>query len=218
TDRQDLLLANGSDTGRITLGRYQASAALRQGINLWRGTPKPATQEEGLRFTPSPIVPFLNLNTGLRATGTYYSSDDFQNNLIADVNLIGQFGHLSRNFGDYTRFRIGYARSFLGEESSPVLFDSTVDRNILSLGLNQQIYGPFIAGFQTSVNLSSDRDINTIYSLEYSRRTYGILLRYDASQSAGSIGFRLSNFSWVGDSNPFDTPRLRQVQGGVLEQ
>ncbi|MEM9087161.1 MAG: DUF3769 domain-containing protein [Cyanobacteria bacterium P01_F01_bin.53] len=218
TDRTDLLESRGSNTGRVTLGRFQASAALRQGFDLWRGESKPATQEEGLRFTPEPIVPSLNLSTGLRATGTYYSSSDFQNSLIADISLNGQLGHLSRNFGDYTRFNIGYSQSVFNGDDSPFLFDREVDRNVLSLGLTQQIYGPFIAGFQTALSFNADSDIDTSYILEYSRRTYGILLRYDASQQTGAIGFRLSNFSWIGDSDPFDTPRLRRVQSGVIEQ
>lgn len=210
TDRQDLLQEQGSDTGRITLGRYQASTALRQSFNLWQGKAKPATQDEGLRFTPEPLVPFLNLNTGLRATGTYYSSNDFQNNLSAEISLEGQLGHLARNFGDYTRFKVGYEQSFIRGDDSPFQFDREVDRNILSLGLTQQIYGPFLAGVQTRLSLNENRDISTIYTLEYSRRTYGVLLRYDASQNGGSIGFRLSNFSWMGEANPFDTPRTRR--------
>jgi hypothetical protein len=207
-----------AESGRATLGRFQASAALRKNFTLWRGEPRPPTQTEGLRFTPEPVVPYLALTTGLRATGTYYSSGDFQDNLVAEVGLESQLGHFSRNFGDYTRFNIGYSQSFIGGANSPFLFDREVDRNILSLGLTQQIYGPFLAGFQTSLSFNENRAINTFYTLEYSRRTYGILLRYDSSQNTGSIGFRLSNFSWLGDSDPFDTPRVRAVEGGVIEQ
>lgn len=218
SDRADLLAASGSDTGRVTLGRYQGSAALRQSFNLWRGQPAPATQFAGLRYTPAPVVPYLNLNAGLRVTGTYYSSGDLQDSLIAEIGIDGQVGQFARSFGDYTRFNISYAQSFIGGADSPFLFDREVDRNILSFGITQQVYGPFLFGFQTAISLSEAADINSIYTLEYSRRTYGILLRYDAAQSAGSIGFRLSNFSWIGDTNPFDTPRLRQVEGGVIEQ
>ncbi len=217
SDRQDLLIARGSDTGRITAARYQGSVALGRGFNLWRGEPKPPTSSEGLRFTPRPIVPYLNLNTGVRTTLTSYSTGDAQNSFIADIGLEAQLGHLSRNFGDYTRLNVAYSQSFLGKAASPFLFDREVDRNVLTLGIVQQIYGPFLLGFQTALSFSERQAINNIYSLEYSRRTYGLLLRYDAVQNTGSIGFRLSNFRWIGDTNPFDTPRIRQVQGGVIE-
>ena len=214
SDRPELT----ADSGRATLGRFQASAALRKDFNLWRGQPRAATQNEGLRYTPEPVVPSLDLITGLRATGTYYSSGDFQDNLVAEIGIEGQFGHLVRNFGDYTRFKAGYSQSFIGGADSPFLFDREVDRNILTLGVAQQVYGPFIAGLETQLSLSENRAISTIYSLEYTRRTYGILLLYDTAQNTGSVGFRLSNFSWVGDTNPFDSPRIRRVRGGVIEQ
>ena len=134
------------------------------------------------------------------------------------MGIEGQIGHLSRNFGDYTRYSLSYSQSFIGDAESPFLFDREVDRNVVTLGLAQQIYGPFILGFETAFSLNGGRTIDTIYSLEYSRRTYGILLRYDDAQGAGSVGFRLSNFSWIGDTNPFDTPRTRRVQSGVIEQ
>ncbi len=217
TDRPELLAAQGSDTGRVTIGRYQGSVALRRGFSLWRGEPKLATQEQGLRFTPQPVVPYLNLGLGARTTFTQYTNGDSQNSLIADVGLEAQLGHFARNFGDYTRLNVGYSQSFIGEATSPFLFDREVDRNVLSLGITQQIYGPFLAGFQTALSFNGGRSISNIYSLEYSRRTYGLLLRYDTAQNVGSIGFRLSNFRWIGDTNPFDTPRIRQVRGGVIE-
>ena len=215
SDRAELASA---ESGRATLGRFQASASLQQNFNLWRGEPKPANQNEGLRFTPSPVIPYLDITSGLRTTGTYYTSGDFQNNLVAEIGLEGQLGHLSRNFGDYTRFNVGYSQSFIGGADSPFLFDREVDRNVISFGITQQIYGPFLAGFETAYSLSENRAINTVYSLEYSRRTYGLLVRFDTTQSTGSIGFRLSNFSWLGDTDPFDSPRFRQVEGGVIER
>ena len=217
TDREDLLADRNSETGRVTIGRYQGSVALSRGFNLWRGEPKPATQAQGLRYTPQPVVPYINLNTGLRTTFTYYGNGDSQDNLLADIGIDALFGHFARDFGDYTRLNIAYSQAFFGEANSPFLFDREVDRNVLSLGITQQIYGPFLAGFQTAISFNEGEPINTIYSLEYSRRTYGLLLRYDTTQNTGSIGFRLSNFRWIGDTNPFDTPRLRRVQGGVIE-
>ncbi|MEO1622298.1 MAG: DUF3769 domain-containing protein, partial [Cyanobacteria bacterium J06632_3] len=217
SDRADLLAARGSETGRVSLGRYQGSVALSRDFDLWRGEPITTGPYQGLRYTPEPVVPYLQLETGARVTSTYYSSGDNQNNLLARVGLEAQLGHFLRNFGDYTRLNLGYTQSFLGEANSPFLFDRTVDRNVLSMGITQQLYGPFLVGFETALSFDGGEPINTIYTLEYSRRTYGLLLRYDTTQNTGSIGFRLSNFNWIGDTNPFTTPRVRNVQGGVLE-
>ncbi|HEY9736087.1 MAG TPA: DUF3769 domain-containing protein [Trichocoleus sp.] len=205
TDRPDLLGA-GSASNLTSLFRFQGSVALNRAFLLWQGTGLPPTQTEGLRYSPRPVVPFLQLVTGVRGIATYYSSDDLQETLTANFRLEGQLGHFSRPFLDYTRFNIGYSKAFVGGATSPFLFDRNVDQNVLSGGLLQQIYGPFLAGFQTSLNLDTGRFIETDLVFEYSRRAYGFVFRYNPAQSSGFIGFRLSDFDWVGRTDDFDVP------------
>jgi Protein of unknown function (DUF3769) len=215
TDRADLLGLNPADT-LVSLGRFQGSAQLSQSFLLWQGKALPPTATEGLRYTPFPLTPQINLSTSLRGVATYYTNGDFQDTLAADVRLDFQFGHLSRPYWDYTRFNIGYYRALIGGDDSPFLFDRSVDRNVLSFGLTQQVYGPFLLGFQTAINLDSGEDVNTEYILEYSRRSYGIVLRYSPTQRTGAFGFRLSNFNWLGSGDPFDNEGTRQVEGGLV--
>ncbi|MEM9903831.1 MAG: DUF3769 domain-containing protein [Cyanobacteria bacterium P01_D01_bin.44] len=215
TDRSDLLGTSPTDD-LITLGRFQGSARLAQGWTLWRGKPLPATQTEGLRYTPTPIVPQASLRASLQGVATYYTSGDLQELLTGDIRIDAQFGHLSKPFFDYTRLNLGYSQRFVGEAESPFRFDRSVDRRILSFGLTQQIYGPLLLGFQTSINLDNNEAVNTEFIAEYSRRTYGILVRYSPTRETGSIGFRLSDFSWLGNSDPFDDPRIREVEDSVV--
>ncbi|EKV02406.1 organic solvent tolerance protein OstA [Leptolyngbya sp. PCC 7375] len=218
TDRTDLLGRPRGGEDLITLGRMQASARLRKGFNLWRGTPLPATPTEGLRYTPVPVVPFLNLNVNLLGVASYYTSGDFQEELSADVRLDGQIGHLSKNFFDYTRFNLGYSQDILSSDNSPFLFDRNVDRRVVSFGVLQQIFGPILLGFQTSININSGETVNTDFIFEYTRRTYGLVFRYSPTRETGSIGFRLSDFNWLGSGSPFDEPNIRQVDSGVVEE
>ncbi|MEO0459109.1 MAG: DUF3769 domain-containing protein, partial [Cyanobacteria bacterium P01_A01_bin.114] len=215
TDRRDLLGPSPADD-LVTLGRFQGAARLSQGFNLWRGKPLPATQTEGLRYTPTPIVPQVTLRGSLQGVATYYTSGDLQELLTGDIRLDAQFGHFSKPFFDYTRLNLGYTQRFIGGADSPFRFDRFVDQRVLSFGLTQQIYGPFLLGFQTSVNLENNEAVNTEFIAEYSRRTYGILVRYSPTRETGSIGFRLSDFSWLGNSDPFDDQRIRDVDSSVI--
>lgn len=217
TDRAELLDPLPRDNNRVSLGRFQGSARLSKGFNLWRGKALPATQTEGLRYSPIPLVPFLNVSVSLLGVGSYYTSGDFQEVLAGDVRLDGQFGHLSDNFFDYTRFNLGYYHAFLASENSPFLFDRNVDRSVVTFGVIQQIVGPFLLGFQASINLETNQRVNTEIIGEYSRRTHGLVVRYSPTQSTGSIGFRLSDFNWLGSGSPFDNPNIRQVEGSVVE-
>ncbi|MEG4023704.1 DUF3769 domain-containing protein [Microcoleus sp. S13C4] len=212
TDRADLL-EPVRENNRIDLGRSQLSFALSRGFNLWQGEPLPRTPTQGLRYTRTPVVPFLQLALGLRGVGTYYSSGDRQNSLAGSVGIQGQFGHFSRPFLDYTGFNVTYTQ--VGRDGiSPFLFDRLVDLRVLSFGLVQQVYKGFRVGFQSAINLESGDTISTNYTLEYSRRSYAIILRFNPERQVGSLTFRVSDFNWNGTPQPFSGD-ARTVEGGV---
>ncbi|MFH7243999.1 MAG: DUF3769 domain-containing protein [Spirulina sp.] len=209
TDQADLL-DPGVGVGLASLFRFQGAIDLSRSFSLWQGTAKPSTPTEGLRYSPRPVVPFLALVAGLRGVATYYTSNDLQETLDARITLVGQLGHFSRNYFDYTQFNLGLSSSFIGGDGSPFFFDRLVDQNTLSGGIVQQIYGPLLLGFQTSFNLDTGREIDTSFSVEYRRRTYGLVAQYSPTQETGFFGFRLSQFDWVGRPDPFDGEATNQ--------
>jgi hypothetical protein len=212
TDRPDLL-EPVRENNRIDLGRAQVSVALSRGFNLWQGEPLPRTPTQGLRYTRTPVVPFVQLVLGVRGVGTSYSSGDRQNSIAPSVGIQGQFGHFSRPFLDYTGFNVTYTQ--VGRDGiSPFLFDRLVDVRVLSFGLVQQVYGGFRVGFQSAINLESREAISTNYTVEYSRRSYAIILRFNPERQVGSLTFRISDFNWNGTPEPFSGD-VRTVEGGV---
>ncbi|MBV6627242.1 MAG: DUF3769 domain-containing protein [Rivularia sp. (in: Bacteria)] len=219
TDRADLLDINRSNN-RVSLGRFQASASIGGGINLWQGKPLPATRTEGLKYTSNPVVPYVQFFGNVTGTGSFYSNGDSQNTLIGTVGLQGQFGNFSKKFLDYTGFNISYSQG-TNDGLSPFLFDRYADREVLSAGITQQLYGPFRLGFQTTINLDTSERTSTDYILEYSRRTYGISLRYNPVLELGGISFRINDFNWSGGTDPFsgdDAGGVKPVVGGVEQR
>ncbi|MEH2091373.1 DUF3769 domain-containing protein [Nostoc sp.] len=213
TDRQDLL-EPVRENDRISLGRLQGSATLSRGLLLWQGKPLPPTATEGLRYTATPVVPYLQAIASLTGTTSYYSNGDNQSTLIGTIGLQGQIGHFSRPFFDYTAFNISYSQG-LNNGLSPFLFDRSVDNTVLTAGISQQIYGPVRLGFQTSVNLDTGKESSTDYILEYSRRTYGITLRYNPVLELGGFSIRISDFNWGGGTDPFS--EIKPVVNGVQQ-
>ncbi|NJK55791.1 MAG: DUF3769 domain-containing protein [Pleurocapsa sp. SU_5_0] len=213
TDRTDLLAVDRTND-RINLTRYQGAAFLDKKFSLWTGKALPSTKEQGLRYTPVPIVPYLNLFTQVSGVGSFYSNSDSQLSLEGKIGIEGQVGHFSRNWLDYTGFQFSYSQNLRGDES-PFLFDRLVDRQILSLNLTQQIYGPIRVGYQTSIDLG-DRDvISSDYILEYSRRTHNIILRYNPVLEIGSFSLQISDFNWQGNPQPFENEGITPVIQGV---
>lgn len=216
TDRLELL-EPVRENNRVSLSRFQGTAALSRGFLLWQGRPLPSTATEGLRYTPVPVVPYLLLFAGLTGTSSFYSNGDTQTLLSGTVGLQGQLGHFSRPLLDYTSFNISYSQGIING-LSPFLFDRTADTRVLGAGLTQQIYGPFRVGVQTYVNLDTSEQISTDYVVEYSRRTYGVTLRYNPALELGSLSLRISDFNWNGGSDPFSDSEIRPVLGGVRQE
>ncbi|WP_009631694.1 DUF3769 domain-containing protein [Synechocystis sp. PCC 7509] len=215
SDRSDLL-ASQRDSDRISLSRLQASVALNRGFTLWQGQALAATPTEGLRYTPAPVIPYVSLATGLKGVSSLYSSGDSQNTITGTIGIQGQFGHFSREFFDYTGFKINFSQD-IRSGLSPFLFDRAVDNKVLELGFVQQIYGPFRFGIQAALNLDTGENISTDYILEYSRRTYGVALRYNPVLELGSLSLRISDFNWNGGSNLFSDSEVQPVLNGVRQ-
>ena len=213
TDRQDLIQENQGDD-IVNLYRYQGAASLNRSFYLWQGKALPATPSQGLRFSSTPVLPFLQLDVGITGVTSFYSNDDNQSSLTFSLGVQGQIGHFSRSYLDYTGFSFRYSQGIRGNES-PFLFDRFVDTRTLSLGITQQIYGPFRFGVQTAFNVDNGNEISTDYVLEYSRRTYNILLRYNPVLQLGSLNLRVSDFNWLGTPEPFEGSGIRPVVQGV---
>jgi hypothetical protein len=214
TDRLDLL-ETIRPNDRISLSRFQGSLALSRGFNLWRGQPLPATPTQGLRYTPTPLVPYVDLALGVTGTTSFYGNRDFQRTINGSISLRGQFGHSVKNTLDYTAFNLTYSNGALGG-SSPFLFDRAADTQVLFAGITQQVYGPWRVGFQTAWNLDTRREISTDYLIEYSRRTHSVLLRYNPVQQLGSISLRISDFNWTGGSEVFGGSGVRSINSGIV--
>ena len=213
TDRLDLLEPI-RENDRVSLGRYQGVVNLSKGFLLWQGEGLPPTPTEGLRYTPAPVVPYLALNTSLTGVASAYSNGDSQESLSGTIGLVGQIGHFSKPFLDYTGFNISYSQ-VVRSGLSPFLFDRDADTSVLSGGITQQIYGPFRAGFQTSISLDNNEQISTDYFVEYSRRSYNVLLRFNPVLGLGSLSLRINDFNWTGNPDSFSGTGVRPVVQGV---
>jgi Protein of unknown function (DUF3769) len=201
TDRANLLDPNRTNN-LVTLTRYQATGNLTRSFRLWEGTGLPADNKETFNYSPVPVVPYFQVNTGIIGSVAGYSSGDNISSIGYNIGIEGQIGNFSRSSFDYTGFNLNYFQRFRPTES-PFLFDRIVDSRILSAGILQQVSGPFRLGIQASINLDTGKEISADYYLEYSRRTYNAVLRYNPTLSLITIGFRLNDFNWDGVSPGF---------------
>ncbi|MDJ0659658.1 MAG: DUF3769 domain-containing protein [Crocosphaera sp.] len=213
TDRPSLI-GPESDDRRVSLARVQGAASLNKPFLLWYGQALPPTPEEGLKYTSTPVLPYLVLSTGVTGVTSVYGNGDSQPSISGTIGLSGQIGNFSRPFLDYTGFNISFSQALRGDPS-PFFFDRYADLKTLNWGITQQLYGPVRVGVQSAYNIDTEEEINTDLFIEYSRRTYSILLRYNTVLKVGSISLRISDFNWGGNPGPFDGTGIRPVIQGV---
>ena len=79
----------------------------------------------------------------------------------------------------------------------------------------RQVYGPIRIGIQSSFSFDANEEISTDYFIEYSRRPYDLLLRYNPILQVGSFNLRISDFNWSGNPGPFEGTGIRPVIQGV---
>ncbi|MBC6479216.1 MAG: DUF3769 domain-containing protein [Hormoscilla sp. GM7CHS1pb] len=63
--------------------------------------------------------------------------------------------------------------------------------------------------------MDNSEGLSTDYTLEYSRRTYGMSLRYNPVLGLGAFNFRISDFSSTGSTESFSESQVRSGDGDV---
>ncbi|MBW4551215.1 MAG: DUF3769 domain-containing protein [Aphanocapsa sp. GSE-SYN-MK-11-07L] len=200
---------------RESLGRFQGTVNIGRGFTLWQGKALPPTQTEGLRYTPTPVTPYVQLFTGIQGVSTGYTSGDTQQAIIGAIGIQGQIGQFSKPMWDYTGFNVSFYQAF-NSGVSPFLFDRIVDFQVVTLSFLQQIYGPVRAGVQGSLNVQTGALYDTNIIVEYSRRTYGVVFRYSPDREIGSFVLRINGFNLQGNTDPLAAPDVNSVRGGVI--
>ena len=228
TDRRELLtelklfepIPDGDDDdsdprARADLNRFQSLVSLKYPLTIWRGEPLSATSTEGLKYSSKPVVPFLQIVLRLTGATTLYSNDENQSFVRGSLGFTGQFGHFSRDFFDYTGFNLTYSKTSLNGQS-PFFFDRVADTDVLLFGLVQQIYQGFRVGYQRGINLKTGKIVDDRITLEYSRRTYGVVLSFSPRRQTGKLSLRISDFNWKGGTTPFSGEDVRPVSDGIV--
>jgi Protein of unknown function (DUF3769)/LptA/(LptD N-terminal domain) LPS transport protein len=195
-----------------SLIRLQGATSLNRAFPLWRGTSLPAEKELGLKYFPEPIVPGLDAILGVNANYSFYSSGEDQGFLSGTVGLLATLGNFSQPFFDYTKINISYTQGVVAGRS-PFLFDRIADTQTFTVGILQQIYGPLRFGAEQTWNPGTGRIVDSNYSLQYDRRTYAIVIRYNPTREIGELVLRISDFNWGEPSSNITT-----VEGGVEQR
>ncbi|MCS6959212.1 MAG: DUF3769 domain-containing protein [Pseudanabaenaceae cyanobacterium SKYGB_i_bin29] len=189
---------------RDVLLKQESVVALNRSFPLWRGQALPPTADQGLRYSPEPIVPQVDAVVGLTGAYSIYSSGDVRSFITGTAGLSATLGNYSRDFLDYTKLDLRYSQTEQAG-NSPFLFDRIADKQVITAGIKQQLFGPIRIGYQQSWNPITGRITDSVYTLELERRSFAVILRINPQRETGEIFLRISDFNWnapPGDKSP----------------
>jgi len=184
------------------LFRNSLVAQYNYNFPIWKNNFLDKSIDESYKFTPEVIKQSLYWSTGLQTGIFLYSDGSNQNALKFYTGPTLIMGGLKENFLNYTKFSANY-NYVLKDGESPFSFDNINDDERINFGFEQQIYGPLIFGFGTTLNLESGDYSNKNYSLNFKRRAYAIGAFYNSSNESLGIRFNVFNFDYSGLSKKF---------------
>ncbi len=189
------------------LWRASLYGSINSRLQLWTGKPLNPGTELATRFSPTPVVPGLALNSNLNMNLAYYGDGTNQQAVSISGGPTLTLGHLQKNFFDYTQFTIAGGGT-LRQGVSPFSFDRIVDLGTLGVGLTQQLVGPLMfsggVGFNVDPNSEFYGDVVDSYvELRWQRRAYELAIYYSPYQGIGGVRVKLNDFNFRGTGLPF---------------
>ena len=201
------------------LWRTTVKISASSGFSIWKDKPLSTANDPqaGLRYSPAPITPGLDLNFGVAGVGAGYSDGSNQDTLTFYGGPTLTLGHFDKNFFDYTRLSASIAGTF-NSGLSPFGFDRAVDLRTASFSVAQQIYGPVLleAGATYNIDPGSTYYGNVSYSyfeVKLQRRSYEFGVYYSPYDGIGGIRVKLNDFNFDGSGAPF-MPTAANTPGG----
>ena len=189
------------------LWRASAYGSINSRLQLWTGKPLNPGTELATRFSPTPVVPGLALNSNLNMNLAYYGDGTNQQAVSISGGPTLTLGHLQKNFFDYTQFTIAGGGT-LRQGVSPFSFDRIVDLGTLGVGLTQQLVGPLMFSGGIGINVDPNSEffgdvLDSYVELRWQRRAYELAIYYSPYQGIGGVRVKLNDFNFRGTGLPF---------------
>ena len=196
-------LSESKDKGEFNeLFRNTFIAKYNYKFPLWKKPNLDKAIDKSYKFTPKVIEQSLYWSAGFQPEIYVYSDSSTQSALKFSTGPALTLGSFKKEFLDYTKVSANYKYVLKGGES-PFLFDNVDNDPRIKFNFEQQIYGPLLFSFETTLNLNSGSYTNENYILDFKRRAYSLGAYYNSSDESVGIRFNIFNFDYAGISPKF---------------
>ena len=158
--------------------------------------------DSSYRYTPNIINEGLDWVTEIQTGVFLYSDGSSQKGLSFNNGPNFSIGKFKNKMLDYTNISLRHSYVLKSGES-PFAFDDIGKSSRLSMNIKQQIYGPLVLSYETSINLDDGKYAKPNYRLDFKRRAYSIGAFYNTQNKIIGLNFNIFNFNYSGKSKKF---------------
>ena len=169
---------------------------------IWKYKSEEDSINESYRYSPEVINQSINWQSGIQQSFYWYGDGSSQTVTKLNTGPVFTLGSLKKEFFDYTYFKADFIYALKGGES-PFGFDNVNKDPRINFNFEQQIYGPIIFSYETSLNLEDGLYTKPNYGLDIKRRAYSIGAFYNSSNESLGIRFNIFNFDYSGVTPSF---------------
>ncbi len=169
---------------------------------LWEKEILKSNIDENYKYSPKIIDQGINLISEIKASYLIYSNNDYQSSISFDTGPEIILGGLTRNFFDFTKLNTSLSY-VLKNGQSPFAFDDVIESTRVKINLDQQIIGPLLFSYETSLNLDDGQYTLPTYAINIKRRAYSLGAFYNTDNESIGLKFNIFNFDFSGTNSKF---------------
>ena len=195
--------AKKKDINELTkLSRHGFLIKYNYKFPIWEKENLKPNIDENYKYSPKVITEGINWNNEIKTSYLSYSNNDYQSSISFFTGPEITLGSHTGKLFDFTKLNLSLNYLFKDGES-PFAFDDINDSTRLKLNLDQQIIGPLVFSYETSLNLDDGQYTHPTYAINVMRRAYSLGAFYDTNNQSIALKFNVFNFDFSGTNSRF---------------
>ena len=195
--------AKKKDINELTkLSRHGFLITYKYKFPLWEKENLNPNIDENYKYSPKVIDEGINWINEIKTSYLSYSNNKYQSSLSLYTGPEIILGSHTGNSFDFTKLNMSLNYVMKNGES-PFAFDDIDESTRLKLNLEQQIIGPLVFGYETSLNLDDGQYTHPKYTINILRRAYSLGAFYDTNNESIGLKFNIFNFDFSGTNTRF---------------
>ena len=195
--------AKKKDINELTkLSRHGFLIKYNYKFPIWEKENLKPNIDENYKYSPKVITEGINWNNEIKTSYLSYSNNDYQSSISFFTGPEITIGSHTGKFFDFTKLNLSL-NYVIKEGESPFAFDEINDSTRLKLNLDQQIIGPLVFSYETSLNLDDGQYTHPTYAINVMRRAYSLGAFYDTNNQSIALKFNVFNFDFTGTNSRF---------------